>query len=150
MSRRSIQQLTLCVCLFWWTGVGCSDESDLSQTAKYADALGTRYRTKVDMYGHGLYANDGSRRVQFLWISPVIGSGREIAFNRKIPAGQIFQVVGIRKQFVLAETGIQFVLVTQGLDVPPDLEIRLPLYGRWKDVNGYPDPNFFERLEAAQ
>jgi len=149
-----IAPLRLCVLIglvsSCWAGAGCgAPDVDVSQTPEYASAIGSHYRAKTDLWALGLYSTDGSRRVAKIWVSPFPGTGPEVAFRRKIPAGQDFKVVAVRKAFVLLENGIQCVVATDGLDLPPGLEIIIPLYGEFRQTGGFLDDSRFERVATS-
>jgi len=133
-----------------WAGAGCGAlDSDLSRTPKYASTIGAHYRTKVDLYALGLYSTDGSKRVVKIWVSPFAATGPEVAFRHQIPVGQNVRVVAVRKTFVLLENGIHFVVAMDGLDLPADLEIIVPLYGELQETDGFLDENRFEKVSAS-
>jgi hypothetical protein len=52
----------------------------------------------------------------------------------------------VRRRFVLLDSGLQFVVSTEGLDLPSDTEIVIPLYGLLKSTDGFPDADRFERV----
>jgi hypothetical protein len=79
-------------------------------------------------------------------ISPYASTGPEVAFHRRIPAGQTLKVVAVRKASMPFENGLHFVLTTDNLDLPSGLEILLPLYAEFRDNDGFPDPDLFEKI----
>jgi len=140
--RRLLTLGLLAVC---WTLIGCTD-SDLTHTPKYAGVIGAEYRTKTELYALGVYRSDDSRQLGWISISPVQQTGPEIAFHRKIPVGHVVRVVGVRKRFVLLENGLEFLVATDGLDLPPGIEIVILLYAYMPTTDGFPDQTRFERV----
>ena len=132
-----------------WASAGCAaPESDLSKTPKYASTIGTYYRTKVDLYALGLYSTDGSNKVVKIWVSPFPATGPEVAYRHRIPEGQHVRVLAVRKSFVLLENGLHFVVAMDGLNLPADLEIIVPLYGELQETDGFLDADRFEKVSA--
>lgn len=84
-----------------------------------------------------------------IWVSPFPGTDSNIAFRRTIPVGHVFRVMAIRKRFVLLDNGLQFVVATEGLDLPRGVEIVIPLYGYMESSNGFPDPKTFELVSSG-
>jgi len=123
----------------------CADR-DLTHTPKYVGVIGAEYRTKTQLWAHGIRRLNDYQQLDHIWIAPVQQTGPEIAFLREIPVGHVFRVRAVRKGFVLLENGIEFVLTTDGLDLPPGLEIVVPLFGYMPTSDGFLDQARFERV----
>lgn len=151
MDIRLTRHIALFVVIACGVATGCTvSESDVSQTSQYKTSIGQRYRTKVPIYALGLTATNGSRTVAKYWLSPHAETGPEVLLRQTIPAGQILRVAAVRKTYVPLENGIEFVVVPVGLDLQPRLDVIMPLYGYFRGVDGFPDPEFFERVEGSK
>jgi hypothetical protein len=125
-------------------------ERDLSQTATYASAIGTEYRSTTVLYAEGVYRNMARRELGWVYVTPVKQTGPEIAFHRTIPVGQVFRVAGVHKYFVPFENGLEFVVTTEGLDLPPGIEIVIELHGLMPSTDGFPDRTRFEKVDPPR
>lgn len=126
---------------------GCAD-TDLSSAPKYAGIIGSEYRTKTPLFALGLKSSADPKQIGRYWVSPFPGTDPNVAFRGAIPIGHIFRVMAVRKRFVPFENGLQFIVATEGLGLPPAIEIVIPLYGHMESTDGFPDPNRFERVPA--
>jgi hypothetical protein len=130
--------------------LGCNEapSTDLSRTGKYAGVIGARYRTKAELYAHGISQANGSTALRFIWVAPVEQTGPEIAFRRKVPEGEFLRVIAVRKRPMPFENGLEFIVKFDGLDLPTGVEIVVPLYGYMKGSDGFLDQSLFDRMPS--
>jgi len=145
MTRRLLGWVSLSVTV---VVAGCGGPSDLSQTPKYASVIGAEYRTKAELYAHGVYGSISNKQLSSIWIAPVEQTGPEIAFRRIVRKGQALRVIAVRKRFAPLDNGLQFVVTMDGLDLPTGVPIVVPLSGYMQSDDGFLDQRYFERGPA--
>jgi hypothetical protein len=94
-----------------------------------------------------LYRQVGRKELDKVWVSPFEDpTAPEVAFRRAIPVGQSIRVTGVRKRAMPFDNGREFIVAIDGLDVPPGLEIVVPLYAELQSNDGFPSQKFFEKV----
>jgi hypothetical protein len=94
-------------------------DQDVSKTPPYSDFVGRRYRVLVDdLHGYGIGDKGGSTATWITLIpAPGIG-GRDVVFERPVPKGRTFRIVGAARRFLLFDKGVYYRVMLDDEDWP--------------------------------
>jgi hypothetical protein len=123
-------------------------DDDLSSTAPNADLIGAEYRVvSNDVLAYGIYKGFiDLKNVGVILITPHQQSGPEIAFVRRIPAGQVVKILRAGRRYVAGGSYDYYVVELPGAELPADIPIRIDLnrgnVGEGVDLNS----SFYAKL----
>jgi len=104
-SPRGRWQVRLCVVAAFAGAIGGCSSSDISSEPLVAPMVGRQYRIIGDVYAYGIKAKLADQEASFISLVPRALTGPEVAFQRRLPIGQVFRIRAVRRQFVLFEIG---------------------------------------------
>jgi hypothetical protein len=121
---------------------------EISSTRPYADLIGAEYQVIAeDLYAYGIQESRPNKTIGWITLIPGVGiAGRDIAFRRHVPKGQIVRVVSAWREPILFQTGLYYRVTLPESDFPPDIPIHLELArgneGAGVDLN----PKIYQRI----
>jgi len=122
---------------------------EISSTAPYKEFIGAEYRVVGDqLRAFGVYASmDEKTAISYVLLLPFGIGGREIAFERPVPKGQVFRILSAWREFRYFDPSAVYYLVRLAdSDLPPNVPIHVRLQGDNAGVGGDLNPAIFERL----
>jgi hypothetical protein len=125
---------------------GACAPRDISREPLFVDMVGRQYRIIGDVYAYGIKAELADKEASFISLVPRAVTGPEVAFQRRLPIGQVFRIRAVRRQFVLFEKGIEYLIDLQNSDLPRGIEIRLELLRGNESGDVDLNPRLYERI----
>jgi hypothetical protein len=121
---------------------------EISSTPPYKDFIGAEYRVVGDqLRASGVYASPNERTaLKYVNLLPFGVGGREIAFDRPVPRGQVLKIIGAWRKFRSLDPTVYYLVMLEHSDLPTEVPTRLVLTGDNVGAGGDLNPAIFERL----
>jgi hypothetical protein len=75
-------------------------------------------------------------------------TGPEVAFERRVPAGQAIRVTGVLKRWKFLAQQRDLVVLAPSLGLPARMPVYLPLYGENAGRDGGPSARVYRRVHS--
>jgi hypothetical protein len=133
--------LTLAACQ-----TGSAEE--ITSTKPYADLIGAKYSVVSEtLYAYGVYGSLNDRQISYVTLVPPPGvGGREYAFRRNIPKGQVIRILSAWHRVVILDSGVYYLVALENSDLPERVPIRLELMRGNENGGADLNPAIYRRL----
>jgi len=115
----------------------------------YADLIGTQYRVIVDdLYAYGIYESPSDKtKISRVTLIPGVGiAGREVAFRRHVPKGQIIRILSAWRQPLVFDNGVYYLVTVEELNLPRNIPIKVELFRGNEGVGADLNPAVYRKL----
>lgn len=145
------RHITQFICLIWLTVFsGCAKPTvvEVTATSPYDQIVGTQYRIIAPVDAYGIYGNLNNRKViSYIILIPGVGiSGPEVAFKKRIAAGQKITVLSAWRKHMLLSSYVYYVIALQNADLPHDVQVRVDLIRGNEGVGVELNPHVYEKM----
>jgi hypothetical protein len=125
-----------------------SPRQQLGPDNPYARLVGTEYRIVGDVDAFGIYARS-EKKLDFIDLIPGVGiAGREVAFRRRVPHGQIVRILSAWQQPQFLDVKVVYFLVAlDGSELPRDIPVELALARGNEGVGADLNAEIYERIK---
>jgi hypothetical protein len=131
---------------------GCEFGPDEELTLKkpYADLIGTTYSVVTDnLYAYGVYESPNTKVITYVDLVPLRIGGREIAFEREVPKGQIIRILSAWRESVLLGSRLYYLVAIENLNLPPGVPVKLQLSRGNEGAGADLNPAIYKRLQKG-
>ena len=141
-------RLRVCsVLLALLTACGPSRSAEIGSQVPYSELIGAKYVVVADnVYAYGVYESVANKTLSFIELLPIQIDGREIAFRKHIPKGQVVEILSAWHHFVLFERGVYFLVRLHDFELPRDVPIRLELGSGNEGTAQLLNPDIYRKL----
>src|SRR3990170_4222992 len=92
---------------------------DVTSTKPYADLIGARYSVVADgLYAYGVYDPSDNETIRYVTLVPMGIGGREFAFRRNVPKGQVITLLSSWSQPILFRSRVYYLVAVENSDLP--------------------------------
>jgi hypothetical protein len=121
---------------------------EVTSIKPYADIVGSRYQVIADdLYAYGVYKSPNERTIDSVVLVPHGNiAGREFAFRRLIPKGQVLKIRSAWETFVLFDTGVYYLVDIENENIPRNVPVELELF-RNSDGGAELNPEIYRKLQ---
>ena len=126
--------------------IGCSSR-DVSDKPEFAAMIGREYRVIGDVDAYGIKLDLQDKDVSYVTLIPPPGiGGPEVAFERRLPKGQVFRIKSAMWQFKPFDNGTEYLIELEDSDLPRGIEVRLELFRGNESGDTDLNPRLYARL----